>query len=141
MKPKPISPRKRRQARECAVQFLFGLEFTKREWQSAVLPFWAGNPVRAPVKEYAEHLIGGVLTHREALDDTIARVVTKWAPDRVGRIERNILRVALFEMRFADDVPPKVAINEAVEIAKKFGDDEVPRFVNGVLDRLAKEKQ
>jgi len=131
-----ISPRIRRRARERAVQFLFGLDFTRDDWGPALDRFWEGNPSRPGVKRYGTKLIQGVMGHIEALDDAIADAVSNWSPDRVGYVERNVLRVALYEMRFAADVPRNVAINEAIEIAKRYGGDDSPRFVNGVLDRL-----
>ena len=73
---------------------------------------------------------------RQALDERIDSALRNWTPERVGRVERNILRVALYEMDYEDDVPKKVAINEAIEISKEYGSDEAPRFINGVLDRL-----
>jgi N utilization substance protein B len=127
--------------RECAVQFLYGLDFTEYDWESAILDFWATTTVRQSAKTYAERLVQGVMQHREALDEEIvgALSLSHWRPDRVGRVERNILRVALYELRHGDDVPQRVAINEAIEIAKRFGNDEAPRFINGVLDRLKGE--
>lgn len=131
-----ISPQVRRRARERAVQFLFGLDFTQYDWHTAIEDFWTGNPTRSSVKEYAETLIEGVITHREELDRSIAEALQNWSPERVGRIERNVLRVALYEMRYREDVPRSVAISEAIEVAKRFGADDAPRFVNGVLDRF-----
>lgn len=118
------------------MQFLFGLDFTQYEWRAAATDFWAINPVRPSVKEYADILMAGVMEHRAALDREIDGALENWTPERVGRIERNILRIALFEMRHRHDVPRNAAISEAVEIAKRYGSDEAPRFVNGVLDRL-----
>jgi len=126
----------RRRARECALQFLFGLDFTGYAWEDAVEGFWSLAPSRQGVRQYAQSLITGVCTNREALDADIDDAVQKWSPDRVGRIERNILRIALYEMRHAKDVPTTVAINEAIELAKMYAVDEAPRFINGVLDRL-----
>ena len=129
----------RRSARERAVQFLFGLEFTKAPWNTAIDIFWEVHPARPSVKRYARELIQGVSDNMSELDSAISGALEHWSMDRVGRIELNVLRVALFEMRYTEDVPRKVAINEAIEISKKFGADEAPRFVNGVLDRLEKE--
>ncbi len=131
-------PQTRRRARERAVQFLFGLDFTLYEWESAIEDFWAENPSKPGVRQYADYLIEGVIDHREALDTEIAASLDNWNPDRVGRIERNIIRIALFEIRYGLNMPPNVAINEAIEVAKRYGADEAPRFVNGVLDRLRK---
>lgn len=126
----------RRRARERAVQYLFGLEFTGHDWRSSLDGFWETNPARPGVKKYARELIEGVHANLDALDEAIAAALQHWTPDRVGRIERSILRIALYEMRYAEDVPLNVAINEAIEVAKRYGGEDAPRFVNGVLDRL-----
>ena len=126
----------RRRARERALQFLFGLDFTDYAWQQAFEGFWSMAPSRPQVRKYAHALVRGVCMNRAALDADIDTAVHNWSPERVGRVERNILRIALYEMRNADDVPAAVAINEAIELAKMYGTDDAPRFVNGVLDRL-----
>jgi len=118
------------------VQFLFGLDFTEYDWQSVIGDFWAESPSKPSVREYADRLISGVMKHGPELDQEIVSAVRNWSLERVGRIELNILRVALFEMRYVEDVPLGVAINEAIEVARRFGDEDAPRFVNGVLDRL-----
>jgi len=131
-----VSPRIRRRARERAVQFLFGLDFTQYDWTAAVDDFWAANPSRPGVRRYGTKLIQGVMANIETLNNAIADALANWSPERVGYVERNVLRVALYEMRYAEDVPDNVAINEAIEIAKRYGGDDAPRFVNGILDRL-----
>ena len=130
------NPRARRQAREHALQFLFGIEFSGASCEEALPGFWATSPAKPGVIQYAEYLIRGVCENREALDEVIDAALTNCAPERVGRVERTLLRIALFEMRYADDVPPAVAINEALEVAKRYAWHEAPRFINGVLDRL-----
>jgi transcription antitermination protein NusB len=135
-----LSPQIRRMARERALQFLFGLDFTGYAWETEAEDFWCAFPARPPVRHYAERLIRGVCESQESLDDAIASALDNWTPDRVGRIERVVLRISLYEMLFVEDVPSNVAINEAIEIAKRFGADETPRFVNGVLDRLMKRQ-
>lgn len=130
----------RRKARERALQFLFGLDFSNYAWEDTIDLFWESEPTRASVKEYATTLIREVSERREDLDEEIDRAIQNWSPERVGRIERNVVRIALYEMRYRDDVPAAVAINEAVELAKLYGSDEAPRFVNGVLDRLSSGK-
>ena len=126
----------RRRARERAVQFLFGMEFTGKDAMPDRNDFWEAFPSKASVRRYAETVIDGVITHRGALDEAIDAALNTWAPDRVGPVERNVLRVAAYEMAFAEDVPRKVAINEAIEVVKVLGGDESPRFINGVLDRI-----
>ncbi len=130
--------RPRRRARERALQFLFGLDFTGYDWHEAIEGFWELNPSRPGVKQYAETLIRLVCEHQEDLDNEIAGALENWTPDRIGPVERAVLRIALYEMRHMPDVPPNVAINEAIEVARRFGSEEAPRFVNGVLDRLRK---
>lgn len=98
------------------------------------------RPARPGVKRYAEQLIRGVVENRSALDAEITPVIEHWAPNRVGRVEWTILQIALYEIRHAADVPRAVAINEAIELAKTYGTEEAPRFINGVLDRLARTK-
>lgn len=130
----------RRKARERVLQFLFGLEFTRYGWEDALGTFWSMAPARPSVKQYAETVIGGVYEHLGDLDRDIDAALQNWSPERVGRVERNVLRIALFEMRFMSDVPPAVAINEAIELAKIYGAEDASRFVNGVLDRLRERK-
>lgn len=131
-------PRVRRRARERALQFLFGLGFTDYAWEDAAPGFWEMNPTRPAVRRYAERLIRGVCENRASLDAAIAAALDNWSLDRVGHVERAVLRIALYEMRDVPDVPPSVAINEAIEVVKRYGNDEAPRFVNGILDRLRK---
>ncbi len=133
-----LSPKMRRRARECAVQFLFGLDFTGYDWGASLDGFWESNPSRPGVKRYAKRLIRGVIEHSEEVDEAITGALEHWSPDRVARVEQNVLRVAVFEMLHCEDVPDSVAINEAIEVAKRFGADDAARFVNGVLDRAMK---
>ena len=133
-------PRARRKARCRALELLFGLEFTQDDWRAALAPFWKTFETKQSVREYAEVLVAGVFDRREELDECIDAALKGWTPERVGRIERNVLRIAAFEMLFVDDVPPKVAINEAIDLAKSYGSDESPGFVNAVLDRIKEEK-
>lgn len=130
------SPQQRRKSRRRALEFLFSIEFTQYEWESALETFWETFETKQVVREYAKKLIKGVLKHVEELDGYIDSALTNWAPERVGKIERNILRVALYEIAYTDDVPFKVAINEAIEIAKGYGTDDSPGFINAVLDKL-----
>lgn len=130
------SPQQRRKARCRALEFLYGLEFTKYEWRDAAEHFWKTFATKDAVREYAETLVEGVVAHCDDLDRQIDAALTSWTPERVGRVERNVLRIALFELLHCEDVAPKVAINEAIEIARMYGADEAPGFVNAVLDRL-----
>lgn len=130
------SPQQRRKSRRRALEFLFSIEFTAYDWEEALGPFWETFDTKPVVREYAQKLIKGVAFNREAMDEYIDGALTNWTPDRVGKVERNILRVAVYEIAYTDDVPMRVAINEAIEIAKAYGSDESAGFVNAVLDRL-----
>lgn len=134
-----IAPRTRRAGRERAVQFLFGLDFSGYEPDDTLGAFWDMSPSKPAVRRYAETLAQGVWRNRDELDHTINGALEGWLPERVGYIERAVLRVAVFEMRHLPDVPPGVAINEAIEVAKTFGGEDAPRFVNGVLDRIRRD--
>ncbi len=126
----------RRRGRERALQFLFGLEFSHYDWAEALEAFWEVCPTKESAKAYAEQLILGVMERRAMLDGLIDEAAVNWNPERIGRIERNICRIALFEMACGDNVPRKVAINEAVEIVKAYATDDSPKFVNAILDRI-----
>lgn len=129
----------RRKARARAIEFLFSLEFTRYPWREALEQFWETFASKPAVRAYCDDLVEGVMLHREALDRSIDAHLSQWSPGRVGRIERAILRLALFEMMQGDDVPRAVAINEAVELAKRYGPDDAPGFVNALLDRIPPE--
>lgn len=130
------SPQQRRKSRRRALEFMFSIEFTNYEWEEAMPPFWETFDTKSAVREYAQKLIKGVQFNLEDLDKHIDGALTNWTPERVGKIERNILRVAIYEIAYTDDVPLKVAMNEAIEIAKAYGTGDSAGFVNGVLDRL-----
>lgn len=133
------NPHVRRRARERALEFLFGIDFTRYAWRDALPAFWEANPCGRSARAYAEQLIQGVSEHKAEIDDAIKANLENWRPERVGAVERNILRVALFEILYGGgEVPAKVAVNEAIELAKRYGGDDAPRFVNGVLDRFCR---
>jgi len=98
---------------------------------------------RSPTEDtvqYVERLAAELQIHRDSLDTRINAALTGWSPDRVGAVERAILRLALLEMLHLPETPPKVAISEAVDLAKTFSSDDAARFVNGVLDRILKDE-
>lgn len=143
-----MSPTKRkgsrRKAREIALSCLYMLEMQTRfaevdSFEQIVNDFLSENKsLVASVEKYARVLINGVVKHLNEIDKKIEDVSVNWKLSRINRIDRNILRVAVFEMLFCDDVPPQVAIDEAIEIAKKFGCEESSAFINGILDQINK---
>ena len=131
---------KRRKAREVALQLLYQLDVQGESNPEPHLPeFWARHPVDREVREFAEVLIRGAKLHEPKIDELISQFAENWELDRMAVVDRNILRQGVFEILWTEDVPPKVAINEALEVAKKFSTHESSRFINGVLDRIHKE--
>jgi N utilization substance protein B len=128
---------KRRRAREYALQILFQREFSDPPPDLEV--FWQDQAdVPGEVRGYAEAIVRGTEEHREAVDAEIRRTAEHWVMERMAAVDRNILRLAAYELLFRDDIPPAVAINEALEIAKKYSSSESVSFLNGVLDRIAR---
>ena len=130
--------RRRTQARECALKILYQIEITKAPPAEAEANFWEHNLVEAPVRLFAGELVTGAMAHREMIDALLAKHADNWALDRMAVIDRNVLRLGVFELLHVEQVPPKVAINEAVEMAKRYGGEESGKFVNGILDTIHK---
>jgi len=133
--------RKRTKARECVLQVLYTMDVSCiKEAKEALEEFWAEHPSYSnEIREFAAELVGGVSKEMDRLDKTISEYATNWSLKRMAVVDRNILRFATFELLFREDIPPKVTINEAVDIAKKFGDANSGKFVNGILDKIGKE--
>jgi N utilization substance protein B len=130
-------PAKRTKARERALQALYQIDVAAEGIDEALSRFWRSfEPVEREVMVLAEALVRGVASHRREVDDAIERVSTNWRLDRMAKVDRNVLRLAAFEL-LESDVPVKVVINEAIELAKKFGSESSGAFVNGVLDKIA----
>jgi transcription antitermination protein NusB len=129
---------KRREGREAAVQLLFHWDMNVRQpLEAADLDgFWQLRTANQATKEFATRVAAGVIAEQGAIDEKISRYTANYELNRISAVDRNILRVAIYEMLFCNDVPPIVAINEAIDIAKKFGTEESGKFVNGVLDRV-----
>ena len=133
-------PGTRRVAREAALQYLFSDELNKVEdGNIGEDDFWEIRPTRPKEREFAEELLTGLAAEREAVDQAIMDAVENYAFHRIAVVDRNILRLATYEILFCDNIPVPVSINEAVEIAKRFGEKDSARFVNGILDRVRKE--
>jgi N utilization substance protein B len=125
---------RRHLSRECALQVLYLMDAGGAEPGTALRTYWADFPRDVDVRDYVEMLVNGVAAKRAGLDETIERRSLNWRMARMAIVDRNILRLAVYEMRFSPDVPAKVAIDEAIELAKKFGSEDSRAFVNGVLD-------
>ena len=131
--------RKRTKARECVLKILYALDITKEDPEKCIEIFWQSNEELEPqVRAFADTLVLGVSKNKELIDKVITEHATNWELKRMAVIDRNILRFATHELLFMDDIPPKVAINEAIDIAKKYGDKDSGKFVNGILDKINK---
>src|SRR5512147_2372601 len=129
---------KRTKARERAVQALYQIDVAASDLDEALARFWRSfEPVEREVREMAEALVRGVAAHRREIDEVIEGASANWRLDRMARVDRNVLRLAVHELLHRPDVPIKVAINEAVELGKKYGAEGSGAFVNGVLDGIA----
>ncbi|RAP76480.1 transcription antitermination factor NusB [Paenibacillus montanisoli] len=138
---------KRRLAREIVVQSLYQLEMNEEATAASAVDMLVDevreeNEIEANaadvdrIDEYVREMVRGVMERKAAIDDMLQHYLTGWQVDRLSRVDRQILRLACYELVFRDDVPPKAIINEAIELAKHFGTDESGKFVNGVLGRL-----
>ena len=125
----------RHQARERALQILFQYDIHGKPGLWLDL-FWTENEATDEVRTFAERLVAGVLEKKKELDIRIEKYATNWKVSRMPIVDRNILRAGVYELLWMDDVPAKVTVNEAIELAKSFGDDEASKFVNGVLDKV-----
>jgi transcription antitermination protein NusB len=132
---------RRREGREAAVQYLFAHEIQPAADAAGDDAFWSLHMAKKGARAYAEDLVKGVLAHLTEIDRCIESAVENYRMERLAAVERNILRVAVYELNHVSDAPPPVVINEAIEIAKKFGATESGGFVNGILDRIAKNNK
>lgn len=149
----------RRQARECALQALYQCD-SLNDWSNECLELYfsvfhpeiepvpllglgeqdhTAQPELAKQDSFARVLVHGVVEHIASIDGSIGAASRNWSVARMSRVDRNIIRVATFEINYLTDVPPNVSINEAIEIAKRFGTDDSPMFVNGVLDKISSD--
>lgn len=131
--------RKRTQARECALQILYQYEMNPGSLPSLLAEFWRQEeqvPVAQDVRDFAARIVSGTCEHQNDIDQVISRYADNWELHRMAIIDRNILRFATYELLYAADIPPKVTINEAVNLAKKFSQEESGKFVNGILDKI-----
>lgn len=131
---------RRRQAREIALQSLFAIELGKVPPAEMLESLIEGQAVSKETADFATLLVDGVLNNREELDNLITTHARDWKLDRMPYVDRNIMRIAVYELVHLTDIPVSVSINEAVELAKAFGNDDSPKFINGILGQIVKTK-
>ena len=132
--------RKRTKARECALQILYQIDITKDSPDNLLSAFWEDKKTESEVRDFATALVKGTVENMQKIDDIITKYASNWKLKRMAVVDRNVLRLSTYELLYREDIPPKVAINEAVDLAKKYGDVDSGKFVNGVLDRINKEE-
>lgn len=130
----------RRQAREQALQLLYQVDLGQRSLDEAISLFWEDEeePTAPDVVEFARILARGASAQRERIDELISDASINWKIRRMSLVDRNILRIAVFEFIAMDDVPTTVSINEAIELGKRFGTTDSGGFINGILDKIAR---
>ncbi len=127
---------KRREGREAAVQYLVYCDLNRGSRPEGTDGFWELRPAGKTTRDFAMGLVTGVLEHQGEVDERISRYLENYELHRLAVVDRNVLRLAIYEMLHRADIPPVVSINEAIEVAKRFGAEESSRFVNGILDRV-----
>ena len=135
---------KRTKAREYVLQMLYQVDITRGAWQEILENFWVTQDreeASSELKDFSAQLLQGVVDHLEEIDKKISKYAANWQLERMAFVDRNIMRLGCFELIFRADIPPKVAINEAVELAKKYSGSESGKFVNAILDQIKIEQK
>ena len=136
--------RARTRARELALQFLFQVDVQGPEYRGELSEFLfealEGKPGADEAREYATRVIDGVAAHRDEIDALLREAAKNWELERMAVVDRNALRIGVYEMLWEDDLPVKVAINEAIELGKRYSTEASGAFINGILDRIRKDQ-
>lgn len=130
---------KRRRSREFALQVLYQLEIKNQDALHAIVQLRENFSSEEGEDEFIKRVVLGVMEHRQEIDHLIEERSENWRLDRMTVIDRNILRIAIFELLYCSDIPPKVTLNEAIDLGKRYGSEESGSFINGILDRVQNE--
>jgi N utilization substance protein B len=131
--------RRRTRGREAALRALYQIDVTREAPDEVLREFWEKSSLGVDVRSFVEQIVRGVVGERAVLDRLINEVSANWSVERMSVIDRNILRMAVFELMCMPEIPRKVAINEAIELAKMYGAEGSPAFINGILDPVSKD--
>lgn len=131
----------RHRAREFVLQLLYSLDFNDSSRTASLAYFWNGVKVSEEIRKFADSLLDGILANKDRIDKVLEKYSENWSLDRMSGVDRNILRMSIYEILFLPEIPPNVTINEAVEIGKKFGAEDSGAFINGILDKISKDFQ
>ena len=135
--------RKRTQAWEFAMQILYQIDITKDNCEVSLESFWqahVGESIDEQVKEFTAELVRGALDNAAAIDSKLVAYAANWQLERMTVVDRNVLRLSCYELMFRKDIPQKVSINEAIDLAKKYSGPEAGKFVNGILDKIKSDE-
>ena len=127
----------RRKSREFALQILYQIDLSRENVRDALELFWQNFQVSEGDREFSDKLVLGVCRHKEKIDRAIEEYSANWSLKRMSKVDRNVLRLAIFELFYCHDIPPKVTLNEAVDLGKKFGSEKSGSFINGILDSIS----
>lgn len=129
----------RRRSREAALKIIYQKEMTGYETEDCIKSYWEDLGEKEEIKDFCNFLVRGVFNMLPAIDEKIRNTASNWKIERMHKVDLSILRMAVFEMFYTSDTPYKVIINEAIELAKKYGTENSSAFVNGILNKLAQE--
>ena len=130
---------RRRKARELALKMLYQMELNGDDAETALRGYCEIFPYQSDIVEYSRFLLVGITKQRQQLDQYIEKASEHWKLSRFTYVDKNVLRIGTYEMLFSPDVPPKVAIDEAIELGKKFGGEDSKDFINGILDKILRD--
>ncbi|MBD3360865.1 transcription antitermination factor NusB [Candidatus Peregrinibacteria bacterium] len=128
-------------ARTCVMQTLFAVEFRKEDPEKLLEKILKEFAPKLTEKDFANDTLEGVLKNKKKIEKILQKYAPEWPLEKIARVDRAILEIGIYEIMFNDEVPPVVAINEAIEIAKHFGDSNSPKFINGVLSSVMNAKK
>jgi N utilization substance protein B len=129
---------RRRKAREETLRILYRLEFDNRPLEETIDQYWENKRANKATREYSTWLVSGIISHQKTIDTFIQEASEHWRISRMALIDRNIIRIAVFELLYEENIAPAIIINEAIEIAKMYSGNEAATFVNGILDAVRK---
>lgn len=138
-----LKMRKRTKARELALQVLYQMDITHDTYADCLEVLWkarAEDQIQQEVKDFTAKLVKGVSENQELINKKISQYANNWEMKRMAVVDRNVLRLSCYELLFCSDIPIKVSINEAIELAKKYSNPEAGKFVNGILDKIKLER-
>ena len=133
--------RNRTKSRDFTLQILYEIEIKENIFSEEMFfNFWKSHTTSLEIQEFTQELVKGVIEKKEIIDKIIKEKVLNWEIERISIIDKNVIRIAIYELLYKKEIPRKVSINEAIEISKKYSTDESGHFVNGILDKIKKNK-